>query len=99
VTLETLLVVGAGAVLAPPLGVLAGPVLGVAEAGEFLRGLAGLGLALLFFPAAVEIDLRRIGVRPLRLGAGGWASSLVAALALGGRVPTFDRAPRVPVGA
>ncbi|HWM12826.1 MAG TPA: hypothetical protein VNO82_25930 [Solirubrobacteraceae bacterium] len=53
-TLETLLVVGAGAVLAPLLvvvvglllGMLSGRELGVAEAGGFLQGLAGLGLAV-----------------------------------------------------
>jgi Kef-type K+ transport system membrane component KefB len=102
VTVEALLVVGAGAVLAPLLveftpglalpvvvvelllGIVAGPVLGIAEAGEFLRGLAGLGLAFLFFLAGMEIDLRRIGTRALRLAAGGWALSLALALAVAG---------------
>jgi Kef-type K+ transport system membrane component KefB len=66
------------------LGILAGPVLGIAEAGEFLRGLAGLGLAFLFFLAGMELDLRRIGPRALRLAASGWAASLVIALVVAG---------------
>jgi Kef-type K+ transport system membrane component KefB len=102
VTFETLLIVGAGAVLAPLLveftpglalpvvvvelllGILAGPVLGIAEAGEFLRGLAGLGLAFLFFLAGMEIDLRRIGAGALRTAAGAWVLSLAIALAVAG---------------
>jgi hypothetical protein len=34
----------------------------------------------------MEIDLRRISGRPLRLGAGGWAVSLVTALAVAARM-------------
>ena len=96
-SVETLLVVAVGAVLAPLiveltprivlpvvvvevlLGIVAGPVLGLAEPGGFLNGLAGLGLAFLFFLAGMEIDLPRVSGRPLRLGAAGWGISLATA--------------------
>jgi Kef-type K+ transport system membrane component KefB len=66
------------------LGVVIGPqVLGV-EVSEFLRFFSALGLGMLFFFAGYEIDLKRIAGAPLRLGAIGWAMSLVLAYAIGG---------------
>jgi len=66
------------------LGVIIGPqVLGV-EVTDFLQFFANLGLGMLFFFAGYEIDLRRISGTPLRLGAIGWAMSLVLAYAIGG---------------
>ena len=66
------------------LGVIIGPqVLGV-EVTDFLQFFANLGLGMLFFFAGYEIDLRRISGMPLRLGAIGWAMSLVLAYAIGG---------------
>jgi Kef-type K+ transport system membrane component KefB len=66
------------------LGIVAGPVLDLTEPTELLRGLAGLGLAFLFFAGGLEIDLRRIAGRPLLLGASGWALSLALAFAVAG---------------
>ncbi len=66
------------------LGILAGPVLGIVEAGQTLHWLAGLGLAFLFFLAGMEIDLRALGRRPLLLGAAGWLLSLGLGFAVAG---------------
>ena len=59
------------------LGIVAGPMLGIAEPDAVLELLAGLGLAFLFFLAGAEIDIKRISGRPLLLGAQGWLLSLV----------------------
>jgi Kef-type K+ transport system membrane component KefB len=65
-------------------GVIIGPeVLGL-EVSEFIEFFSGLGLGMLFFFAGYEIDLRRIAGLPLRIGAIGWALSLVLAYAIGG---------------
>jgi Kef-type K+ transport system membrane component KefB len=61
------------------LGIVAGPVLGIAKPSDLLELFSGLGLAFLFFLAGAEIDLDRISGRPLLLGASGWLVSLVLA--------------------
>jgi Kef-type K+ transport system membrane component KefB len=67
------------------LGILIGPqVLGIAHVNGFTQFFADLGLGMLFFFAGYEIDLRRIGGRPLRLAAFGWALSLFLAYTFGG---------------
>lgn len=45
--------------------------------------LAERGLAALFFMAGLELDLKRVRGRPLRLATGGWVISLAIALAMG----------------
>jgi Kef-type K+ transport system membrane component KefB len=66
-------------------GVLIGPhVLHIAHVSEFINFFAGLGLGMLFFFAGYEIDLDRIRGESLRLGALGWAVSLVIAYSVGG---------------
>jgi Kef-type K+ transport system membrane component KefB len=62
------------------LGIVAGPMLGIAEDSALLELLAGLGLGFLFFLAGAEIDLSRIKGRPLTLAASGWLASLVLAI-------------------
>jgi Kef-type K+ transport system membrane component KefB len=69
-------------VLELALGILIGPVFGIAHADELIRLLSSLGLAMLFFLAGLELDLSRIRGRPLLLGALGWVASLVIALVL-----------------
>jgi len=63
------------------LGIVAGPVLHLAEADLLLRDLSAFGMAFLFFLGGMEIDLRRISGPPLVLGAGGWALSAALAVA------------------
>ncbi len=64
---------------------LAGIVLGPHVAGFTVSSAVllfkNLGLALLFFFAGYELDLRRIAGRPLRLGVLGWGVSLLLAYA------------------
>jgi len=70
-------------VLEMVLGIIVGPhVLGLAT-GEGLLGWLGgtLGLAALFFMAGLELDLARVGGRPLTHAARGWALSLLLGLA------------------
>jgi len=66
-------------VLEIAVGILGGPVLGIADVDAVISTLAGLGLGFLFFLAGMEIDLARIDGEPLRRGATGWLLSLVAA--------------------
>ncbi len=66
-------------VLEIAVGILGGPVLGIADVDAVISALAGLGLGFLFFLAGMEIDLARIDGEPLRRGATGWLLSLVAA--------------------
>src|SRR3954454_6057905 len=64
-------------------GVLVGPeVLGLAHSDDFVEFFANLGLGMLFFFAGYEIDFERIKGAPMRLGAFGWALSLVLAYVL-----------------
>jgi Kef-type K+ transport system membrane component KefB len=65
-------------------GVILGPQVIGFHAHSFLRFFSDLGLALLFFFAGYEIDIHRISGTPLRLGALGWAMSLVIAYTLAG---------------
>jgi Kef-type K+ transport system membrane component KefB len=67
------------------LGIVIGPdVLGLAEADDFIRFFANLGLGMLFFFAGYEIDFARIRGMPLRLAVLGWVLSLAIAYGLGG---------------
>ncbi len=76
--------------LAPPvvvlelfLGILVGPqVLDIAHTDEFIAFFSNLGLGMLFYFAGYEINFERIRGRPLRLGATGWAFSIVLAHAI-----------------
>jgi Kef-type K+ transport system membrane component KefB len=62
------------------LGIIVGPhVLRIGHVNDFTQFVADLGLGMLFFFAGYEIDLRRISGTPVRLGAYGWALSLVIA--------------------
>jgi Kef-type K+ transport system membrane component KefB len=66
-------------------GVFIGPhVLHVAHVSAFINFFAGLGLGMLFFFAGYEIDINRIRGESVRLGALGWAVSLVIAYTVGG---------------
>ena len=67
------------------LGILIGPQgLDWAKIDPTTDFLGDLGLGMLFFFAGYEIDFERIRGKPLRLGALGWALSLVLAYGLGG---------------
>jgi Kef-type K+ transport system membrane component KefB len=67
------------------LGILIGPqLLGLAQDDEFIQFFSNLGLGMLFFFAGYEIDFDRVRGRPLKLGAWGWALSLVLAYTIGG---------------
>jgi Kef-type K+ transport system membrane component KefB len=78
--------------LAPPvvvvellLGIVVGPqVLDIAQVDDFIQFFSNLGLGMLFFFAGYEIELDRIRGLPLKLGALGWALSLVLAYGIGG---------------
>src|SRR5829696_275915 len=78
--------------LAPPvvvvellMGIVVGPdALDLAETDDFIDFFSNLGLGMLFFFAGYEIDFKRVGGRPLRLGALGWAISVAIAYGLGG---------------
>jgi len=66
------------------LGILMGPqVLDIAHTDEFIDFFSNLGLGMLFYFAGYEINFSRIRGRPLRLGATGWAFSIVLAHAIG----------------
>ncbi len=77
--------------LAPPvvvlellIGIVVGPhVLDIAHVDEFVEFFSNLGLGMLFYFAGYEIDFERIHGRPLRLGAWGWAISIVIAHMIG----------------
>ncbi len=60
-------------------GVLIGPYVLALPVGPGVALFKSLGLALLFFFAGYEIDLRRIAGRPLELGLAGWMVSLAIA--------------------
>lgn len=65
-------------------GVLIGPaLLGWVEVDEVLRVLAIVGLAFLLFLAGMELDLRHLRGRVLRLGLAGFGASLVLAGVVG----------------
>ncbi|MGH3075281.1 MAG: cation:proton antiporter, partial [Gaiellales bacterium] len=67
------------------LGILIGPdVLDIAREGPFVTFLAGLGMSFLFFLAGMELDLRRVRGRPLRVAGYGMAVSLALAAAVAG---------------
>jgi len=67
------------------MGIVIGPeVLDLAETDDFIDFFSNLGLGMLFFFAGYEIDFGRVGGRPIRLGALGWALSVALAYALGG---------------
>ena len=71
-------------------GVLIGPALGWAEVDDVIEFLAQLGLALLMFLAGLEIDIARVGGRPLQRAAIGWLASLVIGIALGVSLRSID---------
>jgi Kef-type K+ transport system membrane component KefB len=67
------------------LGIAIGPqALEWAKIDPTTEFLGDLGLGMLFFFAGYEIDFDRIKGKPLRLGALGWALSLVLAYGIGG---------------
>ena len=67
------------------LGILIGPEgLDWAKIDPTTDFLGDLGLGMLFFFAGYEIDFDRIKGKPLRLGAIGWALSLLLAYGIGG---------------
>jgi Kef-type K+ transport system membrane component KefB len=67
------------------LGIVIGPqVLDIAHVDRFTDFFGNLGLGMLFFFAGYEIDFERIRGAPLRLGATGWALSLVLAYLIAG---------------
>ena len=64
------------------LGIIIGPdVLDLAKEDPYLQFLSGVGLALLFFLAGLELDLDVIRGHPLRLAVVGWALSVLLAAA------------------
>lgn len=64
-------------------GVLVGPeVLGLVEPGPIVAGLSQFGMAMLFFLAGYEIDLRRASGRATGLAAAGWVVSFALAAGL-----------------
>jgi Kef-type K+ transport system membrane component KefB len=64
------------------LGIIIGPdVLDLAKMDPYLEFLAGVGLALLFFLAGLELDLDVIRGHPLRIAVVGWALSVLIAAA------------------
>jgi Kef-type K+ transport system membrane component KefB len=67
------------------LGILIGPdVLDIANEGPFVTFLAAIGMSFLFFLAGMELDLRRVRGRPLRIAASGMAISLALAAVVAG---------------
>jgi len=67
------------------LGILVGPqVLGWADASGIVDPLSQFGLAFLFFMAGLEIDMRRVRGRPLKLAGLGWAVSVALAFTAAG---------------
>jgi Kef-type K+ transport system membrane component KefB len=66
------------------LGILAGPaVLGWVQTDAVLDKLSDFGLAMLFFVAGSEIDVRTVAGRPLVRASAGWMLSAVLGVALG----------------
>ena len=58
------------------LGIVIGPhILHLAHSDAFIAIFSNLGLGMLFYFAGYEIDFKRIGGKPLQLGAAGWALS------------------------
>ena len=72
-------------VLEMVLGIVVGPhVLGLVRPRGLLGWMGGtLGLAALFFVAGMELDLKRVRGRPLKLAVSGWILSLALGLAFG----------------
>jgi Kef-type K+ transport system membrane component KefB len=67
------------------LGIAIGPqVLNFAHSDNFIAFFSNLGLGMLFYFAGYEIDFERIQGKPLKLGAAGWAMSVVLAYGIGG---------------
>jgi Kef-type K+ transport system membrane component KefB len=67
------------------LGILVGPqVLAWADSSGIVTPLSQFGLAFLFFMAGLEIDLRRVRGRALRLAGFGWAISVGLAFGIAG---------------
>ncbi len=65
-------------------GIVIGPsVLGWVELDEPIRVVSLLGLAFLLFLAGLELELRELRGRPLRLALGGFGASALLALAVG----------------
>jgi len=65
------------------LGIAIGPeVLDLADPGGLVEALSTFGLAFLFFLAGLEIEFERLAGRPAKLGAAGWAVSLVLGIAI-----------------
>lgn len=65
------------------LGMAVGPHgLGWLASGRFMDQMSQIGMATLLFMAGMEIDFSRIRGRPLLLGLGGWALSLLIGLAV-----------------
>lgn len=63
------------------LGIVAGPqVLHLAEPSGMVDALADLGLTFLIFLVGLDIDLDKIGKKPLTLGAMGWSLSFAVAM-------------------
>ncbi|QXP82841.1 cation:proton antiporter [Methylococcus sp. Mc7] len=63
------------------LGIVAGPqMLHLAEPSLVVDALAHLGLTFLIFLVGMEIDLGKIGIRPLTVGALGWTLSFGVAI-------------------
>lgn len=66
------------------LGILVGPaVLGLVQPDELLGALADFGLAMLFFVAGTEIDMRAIAGRPLARASLGWVLSVALGIVTG----------------
>jgi Kef-type K+ transport system membrane component KefB len=64
------------------LGIVIGPaVLGIAHPGSVIVAFEDMGLSYLMFPAGVELDIRRIRGRSLKLAVTGWMISLALAKA------------------
>ena len=60
------------------LGMLVGPhLLGLLHPDLFFEYMKLAGMAAMMFMAGMEMDFEKIRGRPLRLGAGGWAASVV----------------------
>jgi len=75
------------------LGIAVGPHgLGWLASSRFMDQMSQIGMATLLFMAGMEIDFSRIRGRPLLLGLGGWALSLLIGLAV---VALLHRLPGV----
>lgn len=66
------------------LGIVAGPaLLGWVQPGAVIEKLSDFGLAMLFFVAGSELDLRAIAGRPLVRASAGWLISVALGIGLG----------------